>query len=64
MTKATDRWFDDYVPEADVAEQRVPVEPDEDNWLDAGVIGAARERDANEADLVEQAISVPLPDDR
>ena len=31
MTDATGRWLDEYAPEADVAEQRVPVDPDEDD---------------------------------
>ncbi len=48
-------------PEADVAEQRMPVD-DEDDWEQTPVtIGTDQE--ASEADLIEQAIAVPLPDD-
>ncbi|MEO3759354.1 hypothetical protein ABGB19_13830 [Mycobacterium sp. B14F4] len=51
-------------PEADVAEQRTPVAAEEDDtWRDAPRITAARDWEANEADLVEQAIEVPLADD-
>ena len=52
------------VPEADVADQRTPVDPaDDDSWQDAAAISTERKWDANEADLIEQAIEVPLPDD-
>lgn len=51
-------------PEADVAEQRIPVAPDDqDTWRDAARITDARDWAGSEADLVEQAIEVPLPDD-
>ncbi|BBY42453.1 hypothetical protein A5765_11215 [Mycolicibacterium celeriflavum] len=52
------------IPEADVAEQRIPVDPDEDDtWLDAAADSTARTWDADEADLIEQSIEVPVPDD-
>jgi hypothetical protein len=51
-------------PEADVAEQHTPVDAaDEDTWREADRITTARGADADEADLIEQAIAVPLPDD-
>lgn len=46
-------------PEADVAEQRTPV-ADEDDWVDSPL---GTDREASEADLIDQAIAVPLPDD-
>lgn len=56
--------FGDAIPEADVADQQTPVDPgDEDTWHDAAEISAERTWEANEADLVDQAIAVPLPDD-
>nr|WP_090277218.1 hypothetical protein [Mycolicibacterium komanii]CRL71349.1 hypothetical protein CPGR_02374 [Mycolicibacterium komanii] len=56
--------FGDAIPEADVADQRTPVDPgDEDTWKDAAEISAERTWEANEADLVDQAIEVPIPDD-
>lgn len=36
---------------------------DEDTWREADRVTAARDWDANEADLIDQAIAVPLPDD-
>ena len=56
--------FGDATPDADVAEQHTPVDPgDEDIWQDAEKISAERMAEANEADLVDQAIEVPIPDD-
>jgi hypothetical protein len=50
-------------PEADRAEQRTPAnEDDEDTWQDAARVTTARDWDANEADLIEQAIEVPDDD--
>ena len=55
--------FGEETPEADVAEQHTPVnEDDEDTWRDAGRVTTARDWDANEADLIEQAIAVPDDD--
>jgi hypothetical protein len=51
-------------PEADVAEQRIPVvAADADTWRDAARITAARDWDGSEADLVEQALDVPMSED-
>jgi hypothetical protein len=51
-------------PEADVAEQRIPVVADDDDtWRDAARITAARDWDGSEADLVEQALDVPMSED-
>ncbi|BBX16364.1 hypothetical protein CRI77_23165 [Mycolicibacterium duvalii] len=55
-------------PEADVAEQNIPVDQSADDAEDAGVFTdaerVARDRDwqANEADLLEQSIDVPIDD--
>jgi hypothetical protein len=63
MTEPDGRGFDDAAPEADAAEQLMPVDvDDEDTWRDAARITGARELDANEADLIEQAIAVPSDD--
>lgn len=52
------------IPEADVADQHIPVDPsEEDTWQDATAISTERKWDAAEADLIEQAIEVPIPDD-
>ncbi|MGV0850302.1 hypothetical protein [Mycolicibacterium phlei] len=52
------------IPEADAADQRTPVNPDdEDVWRGAEEIRADRTWEANEADLIDQAIEVPIPED-
>jgi hypothetical protein len=46
------------------AEHHTPVDAaDEDTWREADRMTTAHGADADEADLVEQAIAVPLPDD-
>jgi hypothetical protein len=54
-------------PEADVAEQRTPVDPNELDDVDGSddPIPAVRtaDVDADEGDLLEQATPVPLEDD-
>ena len=58
---------DDEVPEADAAEQHQAVESDldiTDTGLDIAYLNAdATDRDANEADVIEQAFIVPGADD-
>ncbi|WP_409434881.1 hypothetical protein [Mycobacterium sp. SMC-14] len=51
------------VPEADLAEQRIPADASDDDGLDPALLENADDTDANPADLIDQAISVPLPDD-
>ncbi len=52
--------FGDAVPEADMVEQLTPIDVrDDDTWLEAARVTSARDWDANEADLIEQAIAVP-----
>ncbi|OHV03462.1 hypothetical protein [Mycobacterium talmoniae] len=54
----------DEIPEGDAVEQRRTVDLDDDTGLDTDYLtGAGRDRDANEADLVDQAVVVPIPDD-
>lgn len=63
MTEPDVSPFGEEAPEADVAEQAIPVDPgDEDTWQDAERVTKARDWDANEADLIEQAIAVPDDD--
>ena len=55
--------FGEYAPEADVVEQRIPVDvSDEDTWRDAARVISARDWEASEADLIEQALAVPDDD--
>ncbi|MGV0794959.1 hypothetical protein [Mycolicibacterium sp. XJ1819] len=51
--------------DADVADQSIPVEADDDvdTWQEAARLVSARGSDANEADLIDQAIEVPLVDE-
>jgi hypothetical protein len=55
---------DDEVPEADAAEQRQVVDDDDDEaGLDTAYLtGGATDRDANDADVIEQAFIVPADD--
>ena len=55
---------DDGVPEADAAEQHQAVDYDNDAGLDTAYLNAdAEDREANEADVIEQAFIVPDADD-
>jgi hypothetical protein len=54
----------DDVPAADAAEQRQPADISvEDAGLDTRYVANLLQRDANPADVIEQAIIVPMPDD-
>jgi hypothetical protein len=60
MTNPGGSEFGDDAPEADVAEQLIPIEvSDEDTWRDAARVTSARNWEASEADLIDQAIAVP-----
>lgn len=64
MTTGDGLSFGDDAPEADAVEQLIPIDvSDEDAALDAARVTISREADASEADLIDQAITVPLPDD-
>jgi hypothetical protein len=55
---------DDVVPEADAAEQQQAVDSDDDGGLDTAYLNAdATDREANEADVIEQAFIVPTDDE-
>jgi len=57
------QWPND-IPEADLAEQQTPVDvAGDEGGLDPSQVADASAKDVNLADLVEQAISVPLPAD-
>jgi hypothetical protein len=62
MTNAEDVPLTEDKPEADVAEQQIPVEGDEAG-LDPTHVANRSDAEANLADLIDQAISVPLSDD-
>ncbi len=52
----------DEAPEGDAMEQRQSADFDDDTGLDTDYLTAA-DRDANEADVIEQAFIVPDEDD-
>jgi hypothetical protein len=60
MTNPGGAAFGDDAPEADVVEQNIPIDgSDDDTWRDAERVTGEGAGDANEADLIEQAIAVP-----
>jgi hypothetical protein len=63
MTNPDGGGFGDDAPEADVVEQLIPIDvSDEDTWRDAARVAGARDWQASEADLIDQAIAVPDDD--
>ncbi|MCV7089272.1 hypothetical protein [Mycobacterium interjectum] len=54
---------DDGVPEADAAEQQQAIDSEDEAGLDTAYLDDATDRDANEADVIEQAFIVPTDDD-
>jgi hypothetical protein len=54
----------DEAPEGDAVEQRRPVDSDDETGLDINYVAAAADREANEADVIEQAYIVSTDDDR
>ncbi|HYP93784.1 MAG TPA: hypothetical protein VER34_11760 [Mycobacterium sp.] len=63
MTNPDGGGFGDDAPEADVVEQLIPIDvSDEDTWRDAARVASARDWQASEADLIDQAIAVPDDD--
>jgi hypothetical protein len=52
----------DEAPEGDAAEQLQPVDSDDEVGLDTDYLAAA-DREANEADVIEQAYVVPTEDE-
>jgi hypothetical protein len=53
----------DPAPEADVVEQQIPVDPTAEPVLDVDYLQDRSGAEANAADLAEQAVDVPLPDE-
>ncbi|OMC16531.1 hypothetical protein A5735_01025 [Mycolicibacter heraklionensis] len=53
----------DAVSEADLADQLIPADASEDEGLDPAVLERVGEVEASTADLIDQAISIPLPDE-
>jgi hypothetical protein len=53
----------DDVPEADAIEQRLEVAEEGDTGLDIGDGDALSDREANPADVIEQSVVVPDPED-
>jgi hypothetical protein len=52
----------DETPEADAMEQRLAVDVHNNTGLDTTYVDAISDRDANPADLIDQAIIVPAPE--
>ena len=53
----------DQVPEADAAEQHRAVDFDDEAGLDTDYLSDAADREANVADVIDQAYIVPAADD-
>ncbi|BBU23853.1 hypothetical protein [Mycobacterium xenopi] len=53
----------DEAPEADALDQHHTVDAGDEVVLDTDYVSNISERDANEADVIDQATIVPLPDD-
>ncbi|BCO37249.1 hypothetical protein BMW24_016930 [Mycobacterium heckeshornense] len=53
----------DEAPEADAIDQHHPVDGGDEVELDTDYVSGISDRDANEADVIDQATVVPLPDD-
>ena len=54
----------DDAPEGDAVEHSRPIDSDDETGLDIDYVAAAADREANEADVIEQAYIVPTEDDR
>ena len=60
-----DNALPDDVPAADAAQQRQPADASaEDTGLDPEHVANLLQQDANPSDVIDQAIIVPMPDDR
>lgn len=64
MTDAEGNVQADETPEADALEQQRTVDFEDDSGLDPDLVaGEISDRDASDADLIDQAIVVPVTDD-
>lgn len=61
MTHAEGLPPTDEVPEADLAEQQIAADAADEEGLDPDHLENVAEAEANPADLIDQATSVPLP---
>lgn len=53
----------DETPEADAMDQQYVVDADDQSGLDTSYVADVADRDANPADLIDQAIVVQVPED-
>lgn len=53
----------DEAPETDILEQRLIIDAEDETGLDTTQVDALSDQDANEADVIDQAIVVPVPED-
>ena len=53
----------DEAPETDAMEQRLVIDAEDETGLDTTQVDALCDRDADEADVIDQAIVVPVPED-
>jgi hypothetical protein len=53
----------DETPEVDAMEQQHVVDANDETGLDTAYVAGIADRDANPADLIDQAIVVPVPED-
>lgn len=53
----------DEAPERDAMEQRLVIDAEDEAGLDTTQVDGLCDRDANEADVIDQAIVVPVPED-
>lgn len=63
MTDIENMVVPDDAPEADVIDQRLVVDADDETGLDTTQLAALRDRDVNEADVIDQATVVPAPEE-
>ncbi|MEZ0363836.1 hypothetical protein ACAG26_09065 [Mycobacterium sp. pUA109] len=62
MTDVDSIVLADDTPQADAVDQRLAVDPDAEIVFDGSYLDVGGDRDANDADLIDQAIIVPVPD--
>ena len=63
MMNVRDVVLTDETPDADAVEQHLIADYDDETGLDAAEMEKAQDRDASEADLLDQATVVAIPDD-
>jgi hypothetical protein len=63
MAVDIDVLLHDDVPVPDAVEQHQPVDPADDDVLDRQRLAALGRYDADPADVIDQALTVPLPED-